>query len=70
MALRIDWAAFGAAVAEHRKARRLTQGNVADELVIADASVSYAERGRHVGTETYLRLCKWMGRDPMEFTDA
>lgn len=62
--------AFGAAVREHRKARRWTQEKLAEEAGVSALQVGFCERGDNVPKLTLiLRIARALGVRPGDLID-
>lgn len=65
-----DFEAFAAAVAAEMTARKVSTRTVEAQTSLSHVTVNRATRataGRPVGAEAVLKLCAWLGRDPMSF---
>lgn len=68
--LRVDWPRFGEAIRAQAVIDATQISAVRAKLGLSQARMIDAAQGKPVGTEIYLTLCAWMGRDPLGFAKA
>lgn len=58
----IDWARLGYRIADLRRARKLTQEQLAEKTGLSFVYIGYIEQGkRHASLETYIRIANALG---------
>lgn len=66
-ALTIDWDRFAGALKAERTLRLQNVRDASASLGISPATLCRAEHGREISAVNYLILCRYLGREPMDF---
>lgn len=67
---RIDWTEFGAAIRAKAIIDAKGLSHVQTELGLSHARMINAAQGKPVGTEIFLTICEWLGRDALSFLEG
>jgi transcriptional regulator with XRE-family HTH domain len=65
--LKFSWKQFGADVRAMREARGYSLRECASKLNLDTSQLLRLERGRATGTQYFIYLCEWMGKNPVAY---